>query len=100
MKPNSDPRNKAGQAAHRPAGALLSWLLQRHVWGALLTVVGLLTILSLLSRTQGQLSGAWSLMLRQMFGVGAYPVALLLLASGMIILLWEVLPIYQSPRWQ
>ena len=100
MKPNSHPKTQAGQATPKPASALLSWLLQRHVWGALLTVLGLLTILSLLSPTDGQLSGAWSLMLRQMFGVGAYPVALLLLASGIIILLWEVLPIYQPPRWQ
>jgi len=100
MKTKSNPRAKAGHgAADRPLATLLAWLLQRHVWGALLTVVGLLTILSLLSPSQGKLSGDWSLMLRQMFGVGAYPMALLLLASGVIILLWEVLPPF-VPRWQ
>jgi len=100
MKPHSDPKAKTAPPGRKPTSALWSWLLQRHVWGVLLTIVGVLTILSLLSPPQGRLSIGWSLMLRQMFGVGAYPVALLLLASGVIILLWEVLPIYQSPRWQ
>jgi S-DNA-T family DNA segregation ATPase FtsK/SpoIIIE len=101
MKSKGDSRTRAGQApANKPAAALLSWLLQRHVWGALLTIVGLLTILSLLSLTQGKLSERWSLMLRQMFGLGAYPIALLLLASGVVILLWEVLPSHTPPRWQ
>ena len=101
MKTNSDPKAKAAPANSRPSSALLSWLLQRHVWGALLTIIGLLTILFLVSGGEGRISRGWSLMLRQMFGLGAYPMALLILVSGIIILGWEALPMHRrAVRWQ
>jgi len=78
----------------------LQWLLQREVWGLVLTAIGAVTLIALLSNSQGQLSRAWSLMLRQTFGLGAYPIALLLLGSGIIVLLWNLVQERFDPRWQ
>ena len=78
----------------------MQWLLQREVWGLVLTAIGAVTLIALLSDSQGQLSRAWSLMLRQTFGLGAYPIALLLLGSGIIVLLWNLVWERINPRWQ
>jgi len=83
-----------------PSVDVMQWLLQREVWGLVLTAIGAVTVISLLSHGQGQLSRAWSLMLRQTFGVGAYAIALLLLASGVLVLLWNVVQDRFTPRWQ
>ena len=66
----------------------------------MLTAVGTITIIALTAQDQGKLSGAWSLLLRQAFGVGAYPVAILLLAGGIVLLLWDPLKKRFAPRWR
>lgn len=85
--------------SHPPAASLTRWLLQREVWGLGLTAVGIVTMVTLLARNQGSLSDAWSLVLRQLFGVGAYPVALLIIASGVILLVWNMLPNPPALAW-
>lgn len=75
-------------------------LLQREVWGLTLTAIGIVTSIALVAGDQGRLSSAWSRVLRQMFGVGAYPVALLLVASGVVLLFWVSLQDRLTPRWQ
>ena len=76
------------------------WLLQREVWGLVLTATGAITIVALTSRDQGKLSSAWSLMLRRGFGIGAYPVALLLIVVGIALLLQNSIQKRLVPRWQ
>jgi len=86
----------------RIAGALRAawrWGTQRELWGLAVTAFGVVTLISLLSQEQGTLSSAWSLLLRQIFGVGAYPVGALLLASGLALLLWGSIEGRVSPRW-
>jgi len=86
----------------RIAGALHAawrWGTQRELWGLGVTAFGVVTLISLLSQEQGTLSSAWSLLLRQIFGVGAYPVGALLLASGLALLLWGSIEGRVSPRW-
>ncbi|MHB0857263.1 MAG: FtsK/SpoIIIE family DNA translocase [Anaerolineae bacterium] len=75
-------------------------LFQREVWGLVLTTIGAVTVASLLTPSQGKLSAAWALTLRQMFGVGAYPVSLFCLAGGAAILLWQYIEEHLHPRWQ
>jgi S-DNA-T family DNA segregation ATPase FtsK/SpoIIIE len=60
--------------------------LQREVLGLLLVTSGILTLLSLLGATSGVLSDWWGLILRRIFGWGAYSIAFALGASGVSIL--------------
>jgi len=76
------------------------WLMQREVWGLGVTAFGALTVISLLSQDQGTWSRAWSLLLRQIFGIGAYPVAFLILTSGIALLVWTSIEHRVQPRWQ
>jgi len=88
---------------HRTGQALAAighWLMQRELWGLAITALGAVTVISLVSSDQGELSGAWSLLLRQIFGVGAYPVAALLLASGVVLLVWRSVAGRIVPRWE
>lgn len=63
----------------------------REIWGLALTAIGLVTVISLVWPSQGSLSRAWSLMLRRVFGLGAYPVGLLLVVGGVGLMLWNSL---------
>jgi S-DNA-T family DNA segregation ATPase FtsK/SpoIIIE len=76
------------------------WLRQREVWGFVLTALGTLTVISLTTRDQGKLSETWSLALRQAFGVGVYPVALVAIASGLFLMVQNPLHYEFRPRWQ
>ena len=82
-----------------PIARFWHWLLQREIWGLMLIAIGVVTVTSLLSHGQGKLSDAWSLVLRQIFGVGAYPIALLIVASGLALLLWNSLVERVTPSW-
>jgi len=76
------------------------WILQREIWGLALTAIGAMTIIALVSRSQGKLSQSWTLALRQIFGIGVYPVALLLPVGGIMLLFWHPLQSWLVPRWQ
>jgi len=58
------------------------------------------TLIALLARNQGGLSDAWSLLLRQAFGVGSYPAALLMIVGGLVLLFWTPLRGRYTLRWQ
>jgi len=81
-------------------GTARRWLVQRELWGVGVTAFGAVTLISLVSRDQGRWSGAWSLLLRQIFGLGAYPIALLILGSGIVLLLWNTVQGRLSLRWE
>lgn len=55
--------------------------------GVLMTLVGLLTLLSLLSATNGSLTGTWEAALSRLFGLGMYLFPFTLMVAG----LWLVL---------
>ncbi|MEA3407659.1 MAG: DNA translocase FtsK [Chloroflexota bacterium] len=76
------------------------WLLQREVWGLVLATTGLITFIALTLRTEGQLSNAWAHLLRQVFGVGAFPVALLLIGGGVLLLIHNSLSSSFTLTWQ
>lgn len=76
------------------------WLLQRQVWGLVLATMGLITFIALILSTEGKLSNAWAHLLRQIFGVGAYPVALLFIAGGVLLLLQDSLSKSVTLTWQ
>jgi DNA segregation ATPase FtsK/SpoIIIE, S-DNA-T family len=89
-------KNSANLASGRVGGLLI----RREIWGLMLMAIGAITLIALTSNDQGALSRRWALALRQMFGVGAFPVAGLMLASGIILLLWNSVEPYISPRWR
>ncbi|MGQ9493681.1 MAG: DNA translocase FtsK 4TM domain-containing protein [Anaerolineae bacterium] len=62
--------------------------LQKEILGVLLIALGGVTALALLSITRGTLSEAWSMFLRRIFGWGVYPVVLVPLFAG-LLLLWD-----------
>ena len=74
--------------------------LERTLWaeiiGLLLLAVGGVTLLSLLSITHGALSDRWSDLLGQLFGWGAYAVALGWGTVGIALLLHGLRPIRQT----
>lgn len=76
------------------------WLLQREVWGLVLATTGLITFIALTLPTEGKLSNAWAHLLRQIFGAGAYPVALLLIGGGILLLLQSSLSESIALTWQ
>ncbi len=76
------------------------WLLRRQVIGVLLATVGAITLVTLLSGDQGKVSAAWAVFLTQLFGLGAYPVALLVLLGGMLLLFYGALERPLTLRWQ
>ncbi|MHB1295420.1 MAG: FtsK/SpoIIIE family DNA translocase [Anaerolineae bacterium] len=103
MTAKQPARKRHSSKPTRAAGTPIDWrqcLLQREVWGLALTTIGAVTVASLLIPNQGRLSSAWALTLRQMFGVGSYPVALFCFLSGAAILLWQYIEDHVHPRWQ
>jgi DNA segregation ATPase FtsK/SpoIIIE, S-DNA-T family len=87
-------------ASTGPSVTLWHWLMQCEVWGLILIAIGVVTITALTTRSEGRLTDAWSLTLRQIFGLGAYPIALLITISGLVLLLWNSLHEHINPRWQ
>jgi S-DNA-T family DNA segregation ATPase FtsK/SpoIIIE len=73
---------------------------QRELWGVALVALGLVTAISLFTSAQGKLSEAWALFLRRIFGVGAYPVALLMIAVGVLITLSDTARARVLPHWK
>ncbi|HID85933.1 MAG TPA: hypothetical protein EYP55_00970, partial [Anaerolineae bacterium] len=75
--------------------------LERRLWqeiiGLLLLALGGVTLLSLLSVTHGTLSDRWADLLRQLFGWGAYAVALGLGAVGIALLLHSLRGLQEVP---
>jgi S-DNA-T family DNA segregation ATPase FtsK/SpoIIIE len=81
-------------------GDVGAWLLRRQVVGVLLATIGAITLVTLLSGDPGNVSAAWALFLTQVFGIGAYPIALLVFIGGMFLLFYGALERPLSPRWQ
>ena len=102
-KKESGPRpSRAGQRPTATSASTQSFwqlLLQREIWGLISTAAGAISVIALVSRTQGKLSEAWALLLRQMFGIGAYLIAFLLVAGGIVLLFWNSLQKWIHPRW-
>ena len=59
---------------------------QREVLALLLIALGIVTLLGLLSITQGTLSDVWVHALRQIFGLGTYFIVFMFLAAGFFLL--------------
>jgi S-DNA-T family DNA segregation ATPase FtsK/SpoIIIE len=80
------------QRKRKPQGLPLTLdrALQREIGGVLLIALGGVSTLALLSITRGTLSAAWVLLLRRMFGWGAYLVVFAMMAGG-VLLLWDEL---------
>lgn len=90
-------QSKPPQITWRDVGR---WALRRPVVGVLLATLGAIILVTLVSGDQGQVSTVWALFLTQLFGVGAYPVALLVLLSGILLLFYGVLERPLMVRWQ
>jgi hypothetical protein len=66
--------------------------------GFLLIGFGLLSFLTLLSPESGEIGGAWSVILRQIFGIGAFVVSAVIVAAGAHLLLPKVgIPVSFNP---
>jgi S-DNA-T family DNA segregation ATPase FtsK/SpoIIIE len=103
MARRKDPEARTTRSQAKPPAApvqLERWLLQKEVWGLILTAFGAVTLISLLTPNQGKLSAAWSLLLRQGFGLGAYVIALLLTVAGIFLLLSNAMRRRRAARWQ
>ena len=80
---------RKSQAKGHPGPSIpVDHALRSEVLGVLLLAGGAVTVLAILSVTQGTLSAAWVGFLRQIVGWGVYPLALALIAAG-LLLLWE-----------
>ena len=60
---------------------------QREILGLLVLALAVITILGLFSVTSGVLSDWWTRLLRRVFGLGAYLVAVGLAVAGIFLLL-------------
>jgi len=89
--PTSKSRSRAGskRKAQRPATPAINLTLDQRldILGILLALGGILTLLSLLSASQGFLTGWWLGILRETFGWGVFAVPLVLMATGGWLLL-------------
>ncbi len=80
----------------RAAGFQLDRTLQQEILGLGLMALGVVTLLGLLSITQGALSDWWALLLRRIFGWGALAVAGGVIAAGAVLAVqnrrgaWEI----------
>jgi len=80
-------RKSHGKASKEPLPGR-DQAVQREILGVVLIAIGSVTLLALLSVTRGALSAAWVLFLRRFAGWGVFPVALGLIAGGLLVL-WE-----------
>ena len=62
---------------------------QSEILALLLVAVGVITLLELLGVTHGILSAGWLRVLRQLFGLGTYPVAVMVITAGLVMLQWR-----------
>ncbi len=97
---SSDSRLRPPSLDLQATSRIKDLLIQREVWGLVITAIGAVTVIAMVARGQGKLSDAWALSLRQLFGIGAYPIAILMLASGIVLLIWEMVEQRLNPRWQ
>lgn len=74
--------------------------MRSQVIGIIVATVGAVTLVSLLSSDEGALSTAWTMLLRRVFGVGVYPVALMVFAGGLFLVFRDALEVRFQPRWQ
>ena len=100
MSPKSPRKATRGRrrSSETPSAKLKQLLMQREVWGLLVTALSLAALTALLLPEQGKLGEAWSRSLRQMFGAGAYLVVLLCVAGGVVVLCWERVTSRLQPR--
>jgi S-DNA-T family DNA segregation ATPase FtsK/SpoIIIE len=92
------------RAAPRPAGP--SWLdslspaRRLDLLGIVLALIGLLTLLSLVSNTQGSVTDSVVTVLRQVAGWGTFvlPLVLLLVGLGIVLRNIEKIPVPSTPR--
>jgi len=79
-----------------PRPVRMEWSLDRKldIIGIVLTVVGLLTVFSLLSSTNSPMTGGWVAGLKKAFGLGAYlfPVGLILCGLWLVLRNFERIP--------
>ncbi len=109
------PRGNAGSRAsrNRPTGAPSAtspWLaVGQQIWtmasgpigqqllALVVTIFGLLTFIAVLGKTSGTLITGWARLLVFLFGWGAYPMAVMLIALG---LLWLRHLVHQPMTWR
>lgn len=97
---NSKSTKRTARKRGQPGFKSTSWLAQREFWAVILTVVSVITIIALFVSGQGLLSNSWAFALRQIFGIGAYVVAVSWLAGSIALLAWDHLEPRFHPRWQ
>lgn len=90
----AQPPSRGASAAPQPARAGLSLDRKLDILGVALVLVGLLTLLSLLSPVNGSLTGAWVGAIGSLFGWGMYllPFALLLGGGWLVLRNFERIP--------
>ena len=84
------PRKRTGQRGGTSGQAwyqTIPW----EIVGLFLIAVGGVTLLALMSVTEGAVSDSWTAFLRRIFGWGAWVIALLLIAGGVALLLRRTL---------
>ena len=101
MSPTKSRRKTRGRrrSSETPSAKLKRLLMQREIWGLLVTALSLAALTALLFPEQGKLGEVWSRALRQLFGAGAYVVALLCVAGGVVVLLWERVTSRAQASW-
>lgn len=80
--------------------AIPDWLKRQETWGLLVMAVGLVVCLCVFSAGKGELGYHVWISLRRAVGVGAYPISLLLLGSGLYLYLRAALGMNWQPRWR
>jgi S-DNA-T family DNA segregation ATPase FtsK/SpoIIIE len=99
-KRTSKPTQPARPSSRIPWRSIGAWLMRRQVLGVAAATIGAITLVSLLSADQGLVSTAWTTLLAQVFGVGVYPVALMVFIGGLFLLFYTALEMVVSVRWQ
>lgn len=85
----SAPRRSSSRKARQKPSlwSQLTWDQQLDIFGWILFIVALLTLLSLVSAQRGSLTGLWITLLGQAFGLGMYAVPIFLGAVGLWLIL-------------
>ncbi len=91
---------KRGATIQTIGRRIAAWFLQRQVLGVVFATLGAITFVSLISGDQGMVSSAWTRFLRQVFGVGAYPLSVLALCGGLLLIFYQALGETVEVRWK